>query len=498
MTNLLIYPILLPFATAVGSLLLWRRPALQQTLSLIGSAGHLAACLFLLAAVVQDGIQVLAVGNWPAPYGISLVADHLSVLMLMVTGILGTATALYARGEMAISLRSQGFHALFQVLIGGISGAFLTGDLFNLYVWFEVILMASFGLIIWGQGRAQFVGAVRYVVINLLATLLFLLGLALLYGLTGTLNMAHLHQQIMTQESHGLVTAVAFMFMAAFGIKAGMFPLFFWLPASYHTPPIAISALFAGMLTKVGVYALIRTFSLVFLHDTATTHAVLLVAAGLTMVTGVLGAAAQNEFRRILSFHIISQVGYMLLGLALWTPLALAGAVFYLVHHMIVKANLFLVSGLSRDCSGTLELPAMGGLYGAKPFLAVLFFIPAFSLAGFPPLSGFWAKLLVIQSSLEAEHYTVAAVAVLVGLMTVYSMVKIWIEAFWKPSPDFGPDQRAIVPSAWKIAPVCALALITLCIGIGAEPVYQLADTAARELMAPQVYVRAVLGGAGP
>jgi len=498
MTNLLIYPILLPFATAVGSLLLWRRPVLQQTLSMIGSAGHLAACLLLLAAVVQDGIQVLAVGNWPAPYGISLVADHLSVLMLMVTGILGTATAMYARGEMAISLRSQGFHALFQVLIGGLSGAFLTGDLFNLYVWFEVILMASFGLIIWGQGRAQFVGAVRYVVINLLATLLFLLGLALLYGLTGSLNMAHLHQQIMTQESRGLVTAVAFMFMAAFGIKAGMFPLFFWLPASYHTPPIAISALFAGMLTKVGVYALIRTFSLVFLHDTATTHAVLLVAAGLTMVTGVLGAAAQNEFRRILSFHIISQVGYMLLGLALWTPLALAGAVFYLVHHMIVKANLFLVSGLSRDCSGTLELPAMGGLYGAKPFLAVLFFIPAFSLAGFPPLSGFWAKLLVIQSSLEAEHYTVAAVAVLVGLMTVYSMVKIWNEAFWKPLPASGSGVAPVAHAAWKMTPVCVLALITLSIGIGAEPLFQLADAAAREIMAPQIYVQAVLGGAGP
>lgn len=498
MSNLLIYPILLPFTTAAACLMVWRKPKLQQIVSLAGSAGHLAVCILVLSAVMQTGIHVLQVGDWPAPYGISLVADHLSVLMLMVTGILGTAAALYARGEMPLSLRGQGFHTLFQVLIGGLSGAFLTGDLFNLYVWFEVILMASFGLIIWGQRRAQFIGAVRYVVLNLLATLLFLLGLALLYGLTGTLNMAHLHQHMMGQDSGGLVTAVAFLFMAAFGIKAGMFPLFFWLPASYHTPPIAISALFAGMLTKVGVYALIRTFSLVFFHDTATTHGVLLVVAGLTMITGVLGAAAQGEFRRILSFHIISQVGYMLLGLALWTPLALAGAVFYLVHHMIVKANLFLVSGLCRDSSGSLELSDMGGVYRTQPFLAALFFIPAFSLAGFPPLSGFWAKLLVIQSSLAVEHYAVAAVAVAVGLMTVYSMVKIWIEAFWKPSPDSGSDPRTTALSAWKIAPVCALALITLCIGIGAEPVYQLADTAARELMAPQVYVRAVLGGAGP
>jgi multicomponent Na+:H+ antiporter subunit D len=289
------------------------------------------------------------------------------------------------------------------------------------------------------------------------------------------------------------VTVIAFLFMAAFGIKAGMFPLFFWLPASYHTPPTAISALFAGMLTKVGVYALIRTFSLVFYHDMATTHGVLLVIAGLTMVTGVLGAAAQNSFRRILSFHIISQVGYMLLGLALWTPLAMTGAVFYLVHHMIVKANLFLVSGLSRDINGTLDLNRMGGLYRAYPLVATLFFIPAFSLAGFPPLSGFWAKLLLIQASLQIEHYVVAAIAVVVGLMTIFSMVKIWIEAFWKPASSSDAQEAKVPYSGWKIAPVCALALITLLVGIGAEPVYRLAETAALELMAPQAYVQAVL-----
>ena len=498
MSNLLIYPILLPFGTAAASLLLWRKPVLQQAVSLSGVIGHLAACIVLFSAVTEDGIQVLQVGNWPAPYGISLVADHLSVLMLLVTGILGTAAAFYARGELPAHSRAKSFHALFHVLLGGLSGAFLTGDLFNLYVWFEVMLIASFGLMTSGQRRAQFRGAVPYVVINLLATLLFLLGLALLYGLTGTLNMAHLHQKILTHEAQGLLTAIAFLFMAAFGIKAGMFPLFFWLPASYHTPGIAVSALFAGMLTKVGVYALIRTFSLVFHHDMATTHGALLVIAGLTMVTGVLGAAAQNAFRRILSFHIISQVGYMLLGLALWTPLALTGTVFYLVHHMIVKANLFLVSGLGRDINGTMDLNRMGGLYQAYPVVAILFFVPAFSLAGFPPLSGFWAKLLLIQASLQVEHYIVAAIAVAVGLMTVYSMVKIWIEAFWKPLPSSGTESAAVSYSGWKMAPVCVLALITLVIGIGAEPVYRLADTAARELMAPQVYVEAVLGGGRP
>ena len=498
MSNVLIYPLLLPFATAALCLLLWKRAAMQQALSIAGAVAHLAACGAVLSKVVSGGIQVLYVGNWPPPFGISLVADHLSALMLMVTGILGTATAIYTRGEIKPAQQAGGFQPLFHVLLGGLSGAFLTGDLFNLYVWFEVMLMASFGLLVWGQHRGQFSGAVRYVVINLLATLLFLLGLALLYGATGTLNMAHLSQKIAAHHADGLITAIAFIFMAAFGIKAGMFPLFFWLPASYHTPSIAVSALFAGMLTKVGVYAMIRVFTLVFNQDIGTTHSVLLVVACLTMLTGVLGAAAQNEFRRILSFHIISQVGYMLLGLALWTPLALAGAVFYLVHHMIVKANLFLVSGLSRDATGTLDLDRMGGIYSSRPLVAVLFLIPAFSLAGFPPLSGFWAKLLLIQSSLEIEQYFVAAIALIVGLMTIFSMVKIWIKAFWKPLPQ---ERRHVVQEPagmWKWAPALCLGLITIAIGLAAEPVFQLADTAAKELMAPQNYINAVMMGGRP
>jgi len=498
MSGLLVFPIALPFATAALCLLLWRYPRHQQIMALIGSVVHLVACIRLVSMVIVDGIQVVQLGNWPAPFGISLVCDHLSALMIIITAVIATATAFYARGELSARMRAHGFHSLFHVLIGGLCGAFLAGDLFNLYVWFEVMLMASFGLLIWGQTPPQFDAAVKYVVINLLATLLLLMGLALLYGLTGTLNMAHMHQIISAREAKTLLTAVAFIFMAAFGIKAGLFPLFFWLPAAYHTPFIAVSALFAGMLTKVGVYALIRIFSLVFCHDIGLTHNVLLVAAALTMLTGVMGAAAQTEFRRILSFHIISQVGYMILGLALWTPLALAGAIFYLVHHMIVKANLFLVSGLSRDLVGTLQLKNMGDIYRSKLFVAVLFLISAFSLAGIPPLSGFWAKLLLIKASLEIQQYMPATVAVAVGLLTIYSMVKIWLAAFWKPLPTNDLPSQPQTLTAWKVIPVCALACLTVLIGIGAEPVYQLATAAAHEIMNPQLYVQAVLKGWHP
>jgi multicomponent Na+:H+ antiporter subunit D len=359
------------------------------------------------------------------------------------------------------------------------------------------MLLASFGLLVIGQGRRQLDGGVKYVVINLVATLLLLTGVGLLYGLTGTLNMADLHVKVQAIHEQGLLTAVAMLFMAAFGIKSALFPLFFWLPAAYHTPPVSVSAVFAGLLTKVGVYALIRMFTLVFDIKGGYCHTVLLIAATLTMVTGVLGAASHNELRRILSFHIISQVGYMLVGLALNTSLALAGTVFYLIHHIIVKANLFLVSGVVRRLRGSFEISKLGGIYRTHKWLAVLFFIPAFSLGGFPPLSGFWAKMLLIRASLEIGHYMVAAVAAAVGLMTVYSMTKIWGEVFWKAAP--AADEISVASSlrrtsGWMLTPIVGLALLTVIIGLWAEPFLEVAIQAAEELLHPQSYIQAVLG----
>jgi multicomponent Na+:H+ antiporter subunit D len=451
----------------------------------------------LLVRVYQNGILTACLGNWPAPFGITLVADHLSVIMVAVTGILNLSVAFYSKSEIDSSLLEAGYHPLMHILIGGVCGAFLTGDLFNLYVWFEVMLMASFGLLVLGQEKQQFDGGVKYVMINLFSTLLFITGLALLYGMTGTLNMADLHLKVQLVSDKGLLTAVAAIFMVAFGIKAGIFPLFFWLPASYHTPPVAISAIFAGLLTKVGVYALIRMFTLVFTLDVAYTHGLLLTASLLTMITGVLGAAAFNEFRRILSFHIISQVGYMVMGLALFTPLALTGTVFYLLHHMIVKANLFLISGVAKQSGNSFELAKLGGFYRHNGLLAILFFIPAFSLAGFPPLSGFWAKMILIRAGLEIHSYAAAATAALVGLLTVYSMTKIWGEAFWKPKPDTPPTgnvKNLKKNDFWMFLPIIFLAVLTVIIGLAPGFFVKIAGQAAYELLNPHIYVNAVLG----
>lgn len=496
MSWLLVYPILIPLLTAVLSYLFRKSPA-GRWISVAGTVALLLASVVLMAEVLEEGVVAAQMSNWQAPFGITLVADLLGAVMVVITAITGLATVIYTLSEIPERLERLGFHALLQTLLMGVCGAFVTGDLFNLYVWFEVMLISSFGLLVLGASREQLDGGIKYVLLNLVSTIMFLAGTGLLYGLTGTLNMADLHLAVREVENTGLLTTVAVMFMVAFGVKAALFPLFFWLPASYHTPPVAVSAIFAGLLTKVGVYALIRMFTLVFDQDVGFTHTILLWASVVTMVTGVLGAAAMNDFRRILSFHIISQIGYMVLGLALYTPLGLMGAVFYLVHHIIVKANLFFVAGVAKRIAGSTDLARIGGLYAHAPVLAFLFLIPAFSLAGFPPLSGFWAKYVVVKAALDLEMWFVAGVSLAVGLLTIFSMTKIWGSAFWPAHPDGVKPRLSDLPMGDRMAlmlPMVALAALTCIIGLFPESFVLFAERAAAQLLDPTDYVTTVLG----
>ena len=490
-------PILVPFVTA-AALFLLRGCRGSGWVSVTGSAVSVALAVSLLLAVLDQGVIATQMSDWGAPFGITLVADYLSAAMVLITAIISLAVAVWAMAEVGQTSTRMGWHGLFQTLIGGVTGAFLTGDLFNLYVWFEVLLISSFGLLVIGGRIKAIDGAVKYVALNLISTVMFLCAAGLLYGATGTLNMADLRAAVAAHPDQGLMSVIAMMFMFGFGLKAAVFPLFFWLPASYHTPHYAVSAVFAGLLTKVGVYALIRVFTLIFVGDQGWTHEILLWVACLTMLTGVLGAAAQSDFRKILSFHIVSQIGYMVLGLALMTPLALMGAVFYLIHHIIVKGNLFLIAGVSRRLTGSSDLYAIGGLYRAAPLLAVLFLIPAFSLAGFPPLSGFWAKYVLVKASLDLREWIVAFVALLTGLLTIYSMTKIWAEAFWKPHPAGRMPALSTIPRRARtllLTPIVALALMTVLIGLFPKPFLEFATTAADQLLEPAVYIETVLGG---
>jgi multicomponent Na+:H+ antiporter subunit D len=493
--TLLVLPILIPLTGAAVSLIVWRSRQLHRAVAVVSATALLIASILLLQNVIRDGIQVTALGSWSAPYGIVFVADIFSAIMVCVTAVIGLAVTIYSLTAIDRRREAFGYYPLTSLLLMGVCGAFLTGDIFNLYVWFEVMLISSFVLLALGGERPQFESAMKYVTLNLISSAIFLAAVGLLYGVTGTLNMADLARRLPLVPEQELVTAIAMLFLVAFGIKAAVFPLFFWLPESYHTPPAAVSAIFAGLLTKVGVYALIRVFTLLFVQDVALTHGIILGIAALTMLTGVLGAVAQNEFRRILSFHIISQIGYMIAGLGIFTKLALAASIFYIVHHIIVKTNLFLVSGVAHQLVGTYELKKSGGLYAKYPLLALLFMIPAMSLAGIPPLSGFFAKLGLIEAGLIRREYAVVAVAVVTGLLTLYSMTKIWGEAFWKDAPTAAvASPLAEQNSRRMLVPIAALAIVTVVIGLGAGWLFDLSMTAAAQLLDTAGYIKAVLG----
>lgn len=497
---LVILPAITPMAIAIG-MLFFRRQAAQKWINLAGNLVSLVIAIGLLAKVQRTGILVLQAGNWPAPFGITLVADLLAAIMVLVTAVIAFTTALYSIATIDSGREKYFYYPLLQILLMGINGAFLTGDIFNLYVWFEVMLIASFVLLALGGQREQLEGAIKYVTLNLLSSAIFLAAAGITYGIVGSLNMADLAQKLPLVANQNLVTVVAMLYLVAFGIKAAIFPLFFWLPASYHTPPVAVSAIFAGLLTKVGVYALIRVFTLIFTQNFAFTHGILLVLAGFTMLVGVLGTAAQMEFRKILSFHIVSQIGYMIMGLALFSSLAVAGAIFYIFHNIVVKTNLFYVSGVVYQMKGSYRLKLLGGLYRPYPLLGLLFLIPALSLAGIPPLSGFWAKFTVIKAGLELQQYVIVGVALLTGLLTLFSMTKVWNEVFWKDEPqkDDQPkinhfQESGIRQKVLLLMPIILLAILTLIIGFNPEPFFRITADAAAQLLNPSLYITTVLG----
>ncbi|WP_458250556.1 Na+/H+ antiporter subunit D [Geobacter anodireducens] len=497
----LFLPLIIPLATAVAGLLAWNRRGVQRLLGICGTMALLGTGLGLLAIVQRQGVVSVQAGNWPAPFGITLVADLFSAVMVVVAGAMGLAVAVYSLASADIEHESLGYHPLMQVLLLGVCGSLLTGDLFNLYVWFEVMLIASFVLLALGGRREQMEGAIKYVALNLIASAFFLAGIGILYGMAGTLNMADLARQLREVPHGGTVPVIAALLFAAFGIKSAVFPLFFWLPASYHTPPVAVTTIFSALLTKVGVYVLVRIFTLIFVQEAEAGQALILAAAGLTMVTGVLGAVAQHEMRRLLSFHIVSQIGYLVMGLGLLTPLALAGTVFFMVHVIAAKSALFLVAGIVKRLTGTTELGELGGLYEGRPLVGMLFLVPAMALAGIPPLSGFWAKLALVRAGLLEGRYVVVAAALAVSILTLFSMTKIWAEAFWKDRPVPPGEPRVlyhphVAGRAWLLLgmPALLLALTTVVMGVGAEPVFRLSLAAADQLLNPDLYIAAVLG----
>lgn len=489
---LLFLPVAVPFLTAVLVLLARRSLPAQRAISLLGAGALVIVAGMIVARVLHEGPVAMQAGAWPAPFGISFVADPLSAALVALSALVAFGAIVFGLADVTADEERHGHHALTHAMLAGICGAFLTGDIFNMYVWFEVMLISSFGLLVVGGGAAQLDGAAKYVGLNLIATVAFIAGVGLLYGATGALNMADLHGRLAgrTMETPILVSAAFLIF--AFGSKAAVFPLFFWLPASYHTPSFATSAVFAALLTKVGVYAMLRVFTLVYDIDGTAIQTLLLWIAILSMVVGALGALAQATMRRVLGFGVISSVGYMLLGLALASPLALAGSVFYLLQDVVAKAGLFMSAGLAQRSAGSEAFGSAGGLWRAQPWAAVLFLAPALSLAGMPPFAGFWAKFALVKAALSAGGYGVALAVLGVGLLTLLAMAQIWNAVYWAAHRG----EAAIRPApASMLAPIAGCAAALLVAGVLAGPGLAAAQAMAAGLLEPEAYLAAVLGG---
>ena len=476
--TLAITPLLVPLATALLCVLTQRAPRLQRGISLGGAVTLLLCALALLQQVAAQGTVRAVAGGWPLPFGIEFAADRLGTALVMMAALMVTVALVWQYSDADSAPASPVLHPLLHGLVAGSGAAFVTADLFNLYVWFEVALICALGLLVQGGGLRQLDATLKYFALNLVGTLLLLAAIALLYAATGQLNFTTLGGAAARLDAAVQLPLLG-MLVIAFLVKAAAFPFFAWLPASYHTLPAPVLALFSALLTKIGICALARTLGGVFQPAPGLLFELLGWIALLSMLTGVLGAAYHWDLRRILAFHSISQIGYMLLAIALDSRAGTAAAIFFALHHSLVKAGLFLAAALIFHHAGHYDLRRVGGLYAARPGLAAVFFLLAMALVGIPPLSGFWGKYLIVRECFVQEEYLWAATALLVGALTLYSMVKIWLEAFWKPHPV---KSRAPLPPA-RLAPAhAALGVIVVAVvwlGLFPEPLISFVTAAA-------------------
>jgi len=536
-------PVMLPLFGAGLALALGRYPRVQQLISVAVLTIVVGVALTLVIRADLEGAQAVWVGGWEN-LGIALVADRLSALMLLVSSVVSLGVLVYSLGQGLTDGQEDTplsiYHPTYLVLHAGVANAFLAGDLFNLFVGFEILLTASYVLLTLGGTSERVRAGSIYVVVGVVSSLIFLAAVAVVYGATGTVNMAQLAHRI-DALSPGVSLTLQLMLLVAFGIKAAVFPLSAWLPDSYPTAPAPVTAVFAGLLTKVGIYAIIRTQTILF--DRALTD-VLLWAAILTMLVGILGAVAQSDVKRILSFTLVSHIGYMIFGVGLYTEAGISGAILYVVHHITIQSTLFLVTGLIERRGGSTSLTRLGGLARLAPALAVLFFVPAMNLSGIPPFSGFVAKVGLLSAGVPYDTglaYALVGAGVLTSLLTLYAMAKAWNRAFWReptealgrveelrsndqPAPllartgsgargsnmsdsdsdvPLHPDveedalhlgERPAALPASMVGPTAAMVAVSVLITVLAGPLVGYTDRAAADLLDRGPYIGAVLG----
>ncbi|GAB2688693.1 Na+/H+ antiporter subunit D [Thalassiella azotivora] len=501
-------PVVLPLVGAGITIAVARRTHLQRVVSVLVLTAVLAVNGALLVGADREGPLVVEAGGWPAPTGIVLVVDRLSALMLVVSGLVTLGVLLYSIGQG----RAAGddderdgeaplpiFHPTLLVLSAGVANTFVSGDLFNLYVGFEILLAASFVLLTLGGTAPRIRAGITYVVVSLVSSLVFLVAIALVYAATGTVNLAQLAGRL-DDLPDGTRLVLQLMLLLGFAIKAAVFPLSGWLPDSYPTAPAPVTAVFAGLLTKVGVYAIIRTQTLLFPDGRLTD--LLLWAALATMLVGILGAVAQDDIKRMLSFTLVSHIGYMVFGIALGSWTGLSAAIFYVAHHITIQTTLFLVTGLIERRGGSTSLTELGGLARLAPVLGVLFFVPAMNLAGIPPFSGFLGKVGLLQAGVDDGSwlaYVLVAGSVVTSLLTLYAVARTWGRAFWQAPPErLARTAGRVAMPLGMVLPATLLVVAGLSLTVVAGPLFAVTDRAAADLLARTPYVDSVFPGGAP
>jgi len=493
-TWLIIAPVVLCLTVGAAIAAIRRNIALHAPIAIAGLVGLCLIDMALLYQVAAHGPMNMVMGRWLPPFGIAFTVDLLGATLALTAAIVALAAAVFAIHDVDSIRRRYGFYPFLLFLMAGVSGAFLTGDIFNLYVWFEVLLISSFGLVVLGGEREQIDGAMKYGLLNLVGTTLFLIAVGYLYAALGTLNMADIAGKLADPAGNLPVMTLGVLFFAAFAMKAAAFPVNFWLPASYHTPRITVSGIFAGLLTKVGIYAMLRVLVMLMPGVTQALAPAIGAVAILTMLTGAIGAIAQSDIRRALGYWVISGIGTMLAGIAIGGSQAISGVIFYAIHSMLVTSALYFMAGIAARRGGSVDLATLAGLWNAAPLLSALALALFFSISGLPPFSGFWPKAMLVSAALGGAHWWLAGGILLSGFLITFASGRIFLLAWWRPAAAGQGDVTAAPRSGFgaDMAVVLLLTLASTAIGLWPEPVAALARSAAAALVDPDPYLRAV------
>ncbi|MBQ6458132.1 MULTISPECIES: Na+/H+ antiporter subunit D [Exiguobacterium] len=492
MINLPVFPIVIPALAAILMMFMPKRVQLQRVMALGALVMTAIVSLFLVHTVSTEGIQTLNLGNWQAPFGITLVSDMLSALLVTTSTLLTLFIVWFAVHYFSDSYEGNYLYISMLFLLVGVNGAFTTGDIFNLFVFFEVFLMSSYVLIVLGGRGVQLRESIKYLLVNIIASALFVMSVALLYGVTGTLNLADLAMKIPLVDNPDVITVIGVLFVIVFGMKGALVPLHYWLPGAYVVAPTPILAMFGALLTKVGVYSILRTYTLLFDGNGEFLQTFLMVLAVLTIFIGMTGAIAYNDVKLIIIYNIMIAVGVILYGISVNTQTSLEGSLYYLIHDMIIKAVLFMLVGMMIGITKSGQLRDMGGLITRFPLFGWTFFVAALSLAGIPPLSGFFGKLLIVSGGMDEGELFGPLLVLLSSLFVLYSVMKIFLNGFWgeaKREYD-GP----LVPYTKRlIVPVFLLLIIAVAYGFGAEAIHPYITQAIEPLVNPEIYIDAVI-----